>query len=595
MRVLLEVWSLLDARQRRRLLGLQIVSMLMALSTVVGVATVLPFFAVLADPQSIHRSPVLASLYNGLGFTDESRYVVALGFGFVAAVFLSNGVNLLGAAAMNRYAHAVGVRFSVTLFGEYLQREYRFHAGASSPTLTGNILYEIPRLTDGVLQNGLTLVTGIFTTVCIVASMILFSPVITMVAMAGVGGSYALIYFVTRRRLRANGLIETRLLSERGKVVAEGLAAIKEILLLRAHGLFVDRLSHSCQALSVAQRSTWSIAQSPRYILECLAVVGLVGVALLLGGRPHDGRPWLAHLTFVGFATYRLLPALQQSFMAIVRIRANSSSLSSVAADLRRAQSRQETTRRVESAGSWTGRPRHEIQLKNVSFSFAPDAPVVRAISMRIPARAMIGVVGPNGSGKSTLADLILGLLSPQSGHVEVDGVVVDAITTPAWQSTVAYVPQQIVLVDATIAENIAFGVASADIDHSRLAHAARLAQLDELLASLPNGVAERVGDRGLRLSGGERQRLGIARALYRDSSLLILDEATSALDMVAERKILAALADLRDEKTIIVIAHRETALQFCDLILELDHGRVMRRTSYEQWRRQSQDFQASL
>jgi ABC-type bacteriocin/lantibiotic exporter with double-glycine peptidase domain len=268
---------------------------------------------------------------------------------------------------------------------------------------------------------------------------------------------------------------------------------------------------------------------------------------------------------------------LQQSFSAVVQIRAGRPAFAAIEKDLQGARRTPAGAYPQVQDRTWQGRPRGEIRLHEVSFRYAPDRPeAVSGVSLVIPAGAVIGIMGPNGSGKTTLLDLICGLLTPQSGHVEVDGVRVQQANRAAWQCTIAYVPQQVFLFDATLAENIAFGVPAANIDRERLKGAVRLARLEECVANLPNGYEEMLGERGCRLSGGQRQRLAIARALYRGASLLILDEATSSLDTTAEGEIVETLHALRPNRTTLVIAHRAEALRHCDLVVELHNGRVV-------------------
>jgi ABC-type bacteriocin/lantibiotic exporter with double-glycine peptidase domain len=309
----------------------------------------------------------------------------------------------------------------------------------------------------------------------------------------------------------------------------------------------------------------------------------LVGVALYLHGRADAGGPWMAQLTFVVFAAYRLLPALQQAFAAIVRIHADQAAFAGIEVDLARANPSQRITRDATTERNWRGRPSREIRLCDVTFRYAPDRPAaVLGASLVIPAGAIVGFIGPNGSGKTTLLDLVSGLLLPQSGHIEVDGMRLDRGNCIAWQSTIAYVPQHVTLFEATLAQNIAFGTPGAQIDRQRLESAVRLARLSECVAALPNGYDEWLGA-GCGLSGGQRQRLAIARALYRDASLLILDEATSALDIAAEGEITETLELLRPNRTILIIAHRTSALAYCDFVFELSDGRVVGGAKYGQ------------
>jgi HlyD family secretion protein len=592
MRTFLELWRLLDRQQRRRLVLLQLVSLVMAASTLVGIAAILPFFTVLADPESIGRSAALGAVYQHLGFASERSFMVALGFGFVAIVLLANVVNLLGSLAMSHFAFHVGDEFYVALFNEYLHRDYRFHASTNSATLSRNVTYETGRVITGILQGGLVLITNLATIVFIVVSVVLLNPWIAGLALAGLGASYVLTYMFARGRLRRNGLTESRFAEERTKVVNESFGAIKEIIVLQGQRFFVDRFARSCRSISGSNASTLAIAQTPRRVVECLVVAVLVGIALLLSSGGNGIRPWLPQLTFMAFAAYRLLPAVQLAFTSIVAIRVQRSAFENIAGDLRRARATNGVTGPAPTDPSWLGMPRHEIRLRDVSFRYAADRPpVIEGISVQIPAGATVGIVGANGSGKTTLVDLIAGLLVAESGTLEVDGRVVDDGNRSAWLAAIAYVPQRIGLIDSTVSGNIAFGVPADEIDRERVREAVRLSQLDECVAALPNGIDERLGEWGGRLSGGQRQRIAIARALYRNASVLILDEATDALDVFAEQDVMSAIEGLRGGRTIILVSHRLSSLRQCDLILELDKGALARSGRWEELMQHSTRF----
>jgi len=320
--------------------------------------------------------------------------------------------------------------------------------------------------------------------------------------------------------------------------------------------------------------------------MECVAAVGLVLLALVLGGRENGVGSWLGQLTFLAFAAYRLLPILQQVFAASVNIRADRAGLALIAQDLRRARTASHTialTNSVRTDRAWELRPQREIRLEEVSFRYAPDQPwALRGVSLRIPARGAVGIVGVNGSGKTTLVDVIVGLLVPSEGRVEVDGSALCVASRTAWRCQIACVPQNVFLLDASIAENIALGIPAADIDRHRLLEAIRLAQLDELIETLPAGCDHRVGERGVQLSGGQRQRIGIARALYRSATVLVLDEATNALDGLTEQELMSTLGCLRGRYTTILIAHRMTTVRSCDIIFELENGTITNSGTYD-------------
>jgi HlyD family secretion protein len=513
-----------------------------------------------------------------------------LALGFIGTVLAANAINLLGTLAMTRYAYSIGNTFYTRLFAEYLHSDYAFHLGTDSVTLSRNVLYEAGRVSVGIVQNALALAANLATIVVIMASVVLLNPLVAVAAIGGLGLPYLLIYMLVRRRLLRNGVLESEYFAQRIRVVNESFGVIKEIIVLQTQRSFVNRFDRTCEAIARTAVSTLAISLAPKHVLECLTVAGLAAVAMLLSGRSPDGGSWLAQLTFIGFAAYRLLPALQQAFVAVVKIRADSPALENIATDLRRARAAGDIRKPPAIDPDWRGRPLREIELRGVSFRYSGERPAaVRSATLRIPGGAMVGFIGSNGSGKTTTVDMILGLLAPQSGQVEVDGIVLDDTNRAHWRANVAYVPQHLFLIDATVAENIALGVAASEIDRARLRQAARMASVDEFVESWPHGYEELVGERGVRLSGGQRQRIGIARALYRDASLLVLDEATNALDGLIEQELVGTLESLRGRRTIILIAHRLSTVRTCDLLFEFEDGEVVASGSYQQLLRQSQ------
>jgi ATP-binding cassette, subfamily B, bacterial PglK len=575
MSILRALWKLLDSRQRRHLLALQLLSVVMALSTVGGVAAVLPFFAALSDPDTIRHNAVAWAVLQKLN-VGETSIVPALGAVFAASVLLANAINLFGLLAINRFSVRVGESLYARLFAEYLRRGYEFHARRGSSVLAGKV-QESARVTSGIVQYALVLVASLVTIASIVAAVVSVDPVVAVAAMTGLGASYAMLYAVARKRLWRNGASEHGLRTERMRTVSEGFGAIKDVTLLGAQDFFSARFAQQSRRISSASASTFAISQTPKYVLECVTVMCLVAVALYLRSRVAATGPWVGQLTFVGLAAYRLLPALQQAFTAIVNIRTDRAAFASVEIDLDRPRAGRDAPHAVVSDHPWHGRPHHEVRLCEVSFRYSPEhPPVLRDVSLVIPAGAIVGFKGANGSGKTTLLDVVSGLLEPQSGHIEVDGMRLQSGNHRSWRSSIAYVPQHVFLLEATLAENIAFGVPLAQIDRNRLQTAARLACLTDCIAGFPAGFDERLGQTGRGLSGGERQRVAIARALYRDASMLLLDEATSSLDSASESEIGEMLQSLRINRTVLIVAHRAAALRHCDIVYELAAGKIV-------------------
>ena len=598
--LLSDIWRILTPAQRRQVLTAQAISLAMALSTVTGIAAIAPFFSVLGNPRLIEEQRWLHWLYVHGAFTSEHTFVVCLGVLFVSVVVFANFINAAGALAMNRLALRIGHELQTALFDEYLTRPYQFHAGTNTSTLFNNVVYEVGRLNNGILQNAFVLITNIATGSLIVLSVLVLNPAISVMLLLGLAGSYLLIYLSVRTRLLLLGQAHSRAWSERARIVSESFGAIREILLLRDGRLFSEGFERTTRDVSETTAHIFAVGQIPKHVIECTAVSVLVGVALVTSTHGERMGSWLGELTFVAFAAYRLLPILQQVFSATVRIRADRGALDLIAPDLRltRAVRGYDVAKGVRSFPDswWQQRPRDEIRFTNISFKYTPDSRwALESVNLRIAARSTVGIVGANGSGKTTLMDLMAGLLLPTKGELLVDGVPLNVADRAGWHTRIAYVPQNTFLLDSSIAQNIAFGVLQNAIDRRRMVEAARLAQLEELITSLPEGYEHPVGERGIRLSGGQRQRIGIARALYKEATVLLMDEATSALDGLTEAELMVALRGLRGRCTIVLIAQRMSAVRSCDVIFELENGRITNSGSYDELSRKSERFARTL
>lgn len=595
MKLIACLWHILTSAQRRRVLAAQIVSVAMAFSTVTGIAAIAPFFAVLGEPALVDRNALLHWVYVQSGFSDKHAFVVALGLAFISVMLLGNLINFLGGVATNRLALRIGRELQLTLFEEYLSRSYLFHANTSSATLFNNVIYETTRIAHGVLQNGLLLITNLITALFIIASVLIINPAISMAMLLVLAGGYAAIYLTVRGHLLCVGHTHSLAWSERARIVGESLAAIREFLLLSDRRLLDMVFERSSREVVDSVAKIHLIGQVPKHVMECIAVSALVGLALAPGAGAQGMGTWLAHLTFIAFAAYRLLPTLQQIFLCAVRIRADSAALAAVGPDLERAHAAKRLTPTREAIlrdAGWNERPREHIRIRDASFAYSPAGPLaLDSINMDIRSLSTVAFVGVNGSGKTTLMDCIAGLLVPTSGELQIDGIALDEANRAAWQAQIAYVPQTVFLLDATIAENIAFGTPLDSIDSSKLAQAAKSAQLEEFIAGLSDGYGHRVGERGIKLSGGQRQRLGIARALYKHAAVILLDEAMSAVDGLTEAELMVTLEGLRGRCTVILIAHRMSTVRWCDMIYQLEDGRITNSGTYAELTKKSEPF----
>jgi ABC-type multidrug transport system fused ATPase/permease subunit len=594
MNLIADLWSILTRPQKSRILAAQLISVAMAFSTVTGIAAIAPFFAVLGEPTLIDRNKLLHWVYVHGGFSGQRSFVVALGIAFIAVMLIANLINILGSLAANRLALRIGKELQTTLFEEYLSRPYAFHVGTNSTTLVNNVIYETTRVAGGILQNALLFVTSLITASLIIASVLVLNPAISIAMLLVLAGGYLLIYLSVRGQLLRVGEAHSRAWSDRARIVSESFGAIREILLLRDRQLFNAIFERSSEDVSETNAQTHRIGQIPKHVMECIAVSALVGAALVPNTHAGGMGAWLGQLTFIAFAAYRLLPTLQQIFLCTVRIRADRAGLALIAPDLRRARARRLTLARSDQLleNPWQRGPREYIRVKDVSFVYTVgERRALDCINLHIPAHSTVALVGANGSGKTTLMDLVAGLLVPTTGELQFDGIALSDANRTAWQAQIAYVPQNVFLLDASIAENIAFGTPVEAIDSAHMAEAGRLAQLEDFIATLPEGYNHEVGERGIRLSGGQRQRIGIARALYKGAPVLLLDEAMSALDGMTEAELMTALEGLRGRCTIILIAHRRSMVRWCDVIYQLEGGRIAGSGSYDELTKKSEPF----
>jgi ABC-type multidrug transport system fused ATPase/permease subunit len=566
MRALAIIWKVLTPAQRRRFVALQFLSLLMALSTVLGLAAVMTFLAVLADPGLLRSHAALDWISRMLAM-DQQQFVIALGSAFIALLVLSALVNVAGSYAIGRFAYAVGDRTREVLFAQYLERDYLFHCRAGAGRLMDAVLNQADRVTITLLH-GQLLVTNAVLTSLVVASIAVVDAQVALGGMFAVAGCYLLFYRIIRLRIERRGREQVQLSAQRVAVVQQALLGIKFVKVAQADRFFGDRLASVTRPLSHSFAEAQFIGQLPRYILECLAGAALIACAAFIS-HGTSSAAWLAQLSFIGFAGFRLLPAVQQMYQAFVIARNNQPAIDNLAGDLERGM--QTTHSQPARAGSAGASLRQGIELAGVSFSYAPDGPaVLEEVSLRIEAGEAIGIVGASGCGKSTLLDLVLGLLVPDAGRIEVDGEALHACGGRHWQQLVGYVPQEVMILDATVRENIAFGVEREGIDDDRVREVARQAGVSDYIDSLPAGYDTGLSGPGGGLSGGQRQRIGIARALYRNPDLLVLDEATNSLDAETERAIIDVVVRNRGGRTVLVVAHGAAVIEACDRVYEL-------------------------
>ena len=594
LRVIQKLFALLTRQERVHLLLLFVALILMAFIEMVGIASIMPFMAVVANAEVIHTNRWLKLLHDAGGFATERDFLMALGMVVLGLLILSNFLKALNAWLTLKYDNRLNYMLGQRLLGRYLARPYLFFLNRNTSELARNVLLEIRNVIIGILSPGMQALSGIFVSFFILALLVVVDPLIAVTIAAVLGGTYTAIYLLSRHRLIAIGKEQLRASTMKFQVANESLNAIKDLKILGRENVFLERFTSEARAHARSNIAAGTIAQLPRYVLEVLAFGGILLIVLYSLHEGQGSERMVPLMALYAFAGYRLLPALQQVFAGAASVRCSLAGLDLLYRDFMEGEPFVDT--RVPS-----GRPAdldplpftRALELKNVRFAYPGTRDgVLNGINLSIRPNSIVGIVGATGSGKTTTADLILGLFQPSSGTVVVDGVEIREPVVQRWQRSLGYVPQSIFLCDDTVARNIAVGVPDEEIDMEAVVRAARTANLATFIEEeLPEGYHTLIGERGVRLSGGQRQRIGIARALYRDPAVLIMDEATSALDGVTEDAVLDAIRNLSRKNTVIIIAHRLTTVRECDVIYLLDHGRIVAQGDFAFLQRSSQWF----
>ena len=551
-----------------------LVSLAQGIFQVIGVTSIFPFLAIASDPERIRHSQFGLRFLALLPPMGNRELLITAGAIAIVALLLSNAVNLLAEYTRTRYAHSFGHWLRVQLLRRIASQSYGYFLRRSSGDLLKKVVHDVMNYSNGVLLPLLDSVARVLTTALLLATLFFVQPVIALSVALGFGAFYLIIFrLLARKRREANESLRTSFAGSY-REAQQLLSGIKPLKVHRAEEHFLSRFAgHSAIVAQMFARVP-IVANSARYLVEPLAFGGLVLAVLVLAARGRDFSDILPNLGVMALACYRLLPALQSLYAQITQLTSMRHALDEVYDEFVAAESEPLTstapweTLAKAPPYAWTG----TIKLDEIAFAYpGTKKPIFNGLSLTIEKNTSVAFIGPTGSGKSTLVDLLLGLHRPTAGRILIDGQPLTPELVPSWQSSIGYVPQDIFLIDDTIAHNIALGIPDKEIDRERLREACSTVQiLDFIENELPDGFETSVGELGVRLSGGQRQRLGLARALYHRPSLLILDEATSALDIETEAKFLEALRCLSGKLTIIMVAHRLSTLADCDQVVDL-------------------------
>jgi len=591
---ILKLFSLFNKQERRRLILIAAAVLCVSVLEIAEVGSLAPFMAVAAEPDIVNSQPQLAFLYRLGGFDaqDDNGAAFLIFLGIVVFVLIIIVTVFRTGVLYINYRYTANRRYtlSVRLFKQYLFQPYQFYLGHNTGELSKNLLSEVDMVIDGVMGPAINAFTHGGMALAIFIFLIVLNPFVAVFTAVVFGILYFGVYFFVRRLLIRHGKIVRDSNMHRYKITAEAFGGIKDLKILGKEPFFAAAYSENAKRFAVSQTTSSIISTLPGQVIQSMAVgfaIAMLLVLLTVNGSLIEILPLL---TVYAFAVVRLIPNIQYVFNSASQIRYYSYTVDALYRDMTTLSLPPDIPTGEKAAAEVMPFTRN-IEVKDIEFSYPSSRePVLKGINLTIAKNTAIAFAGTTGCGKTTLVDVIMGLLEPSGGSVNVDGVPVvepssgrdNRATIAPWQHSFGYVPQQIYLSDDTVAANIAFGVPENLRDAAAVERAAKIANLHNFIAGeLPDGYNTLVGERGIRLSGGQRQRVGIARALYHNPDILVMDEATSALDSITEDAVMDAIHNLMHTKTNIIIAHRISTIQECDVIYLMEQGRIIASGSY--------------
>jgi ATP-binding cassette, subfamily B, bacterial PglK len=545
-----KIWNHLSRKRQTQLVLLLSLMILASMLEIISLGAVLPFLGVLTSPERVFNHQILQPLIELFKLTSPNQLILPVTIIFISAIIFAAAIRLMLLYSMTRLAFSIGADLSIDIYRRTIYQEYAIHISRNSSEIINGIITKTGAVINGIINPALVLISSTVFIVAIISTLLFINLEATLVAAFGFGGLYWIVSKFTRHQLKENSQCIARESTQMIKSLQEGLGGIRDILIDSTQNFYCNLYRNADHLLRKASAINIFISSSPRFLMEPIGMIIIVTISYAMSLQEGG--------------LLKAIPIL--GVLALSTIRGSYESFNDVLDLLDQPL--------PNYAGEPLPRPmpfNKLIQLKNLSFKYKRNSPLIlNEVNLTFRKGMRIGFVGKTGSGKSTLLDIIMGLLSQTKGQFKVDGKSINNTNRRSWQANIAHVPQNIFLSDNSIQENIAFGVPLENIDFQRVRNAAKQAQIAETIEGWPEKYETIVGERGVRLSGGQRQRIGIARALYKNACVLILDEATSALDNETEKSVMSAIETFNESLTILIIAHRVSTLQQCDLIIKL-------------------------
>lgn len=556
-----------------------------SLLEMVGVAASYPLLLLVTGTEIVPGNGIVGVLADIIGTTDRKTLIIATGVLVSVSFVLKSLTVILFRWWQLGFINQLERAARVNLFRGYLGVSYNEHRQKQIPQIHTNLATSVSQSYGQVILGLVSLCSHLFTIIFLLAIILFISPLAALIALVLFTGSGISIPYILRKKLHAIGIdmTEADRISWFSSIPA--LQAFREMRLFDVADNFVDTYRDGASLRASVNRRTSFYSELPKYLIEVIVVLCVVFLALLLFSL-YSAEEAISIMGAFSVATVRMMPSVNAAIASVNQVRAGRAGLTILDSEVKHIYALPSALELSSNSTNFEG----DIRIKNVSFSYSDGEPVLKNISLVIKRGTTVAFVGPSGSGKSTLVDIILGMLPPDQGQV-LSGNIDIASDLRSWQNHLGVVPQRVVMIPGDLRTNIAFGQKDEEIDDASVINAARSADLDELVAGLTHGIYEDLGQEGNRLSGGQRQRLGIARALYREPSILVMDEATSALDNKTEYKITSTVEHLKGQLTTIIVAHRLSTIRHADKIFYIKNGEILSEGSFEELDQQLEDF----
>ena len=570
--LLKRLWSHINNRRKLQIGGLILLIVITSFAEVFSIGAVLPFLGVLSSPDIIFQNNYIKPIVFFFKIKKSEDLLMPITFIFIVTIIISGILRMILLWAQTRISFSIGSDISFKVYRNTLFQPYEIHLSRNSSEVISGIMTKSAIVINHIIMPTITIISSLIMLLIVLAAILTINPTVAITSILTISIIYFIIIMITKKRLSTYGQIINIESNKLIKALQEGLGGIREVLIDGTQDTYCEVYRKADLPTKRSQANIVIIGGIPRFAIEAFGMIFIALIAYRLAKVSLNFSVAIPVLGSLALGAQRLFPILQQLFVSWSNLIGGQSSLNDMLELLD-----QEPIENLNTNDNRIITFNNSISLNNISFRYSPESPwVLKDINLNFKRGSKVGIIGTTGGGKSTLLDLIINLLQPTDGAIYIDEQKLTSSNSRSWQSHISHVPQSIFLSDASISENIAFGITPNEIDHEQVRYAAKKAQIADVIETWEKKYKTKVGERGVRLSGGQRQRIGIARALYKKSDVIIFDEATSALDNQTESEVMKSINDLGNDLTIIIVAHRISTLNNCDIIFELVNGKVL-------------------